>query len=220
MKKLIAFPLLFLLILPLSAVPFSVSASTGIRFDQTSRTPAVFSMSGEVGNLSIDLQYQAGGGLLTALDYRFGDKQNTSHIISASSTFFPEDKGGWTGISYLFSQNFIWDFFSIRYGIGVQGSVSWSHYSRVPLWSLAPLLSLSAAFSLDPIRITFYASINHRWDRSWRFRPYCGLLAEGKINENNAVFVDSYITFAEMLMDRVVTDYAWSIRAGYIYRSR
>ncbi len=210
--------LLLSLLLPLPAADFSLSLSAGARIDQHPSDAFIYALGAEYENIGLSFQHQIDGGLDVALSYKL-ESGNMNHLFSLSNDYIPRE-GGWSGALYLFSQDFRFGYFALGYGVGIQGAITYSDHTSHIGFSLAPLMHLYAGFASDYLSILAYASLSHPYDRTWRFKPYFGAIAEVLITDGHSLFADAYIACSEMLMDPVWTPYIWSIRAGYIYRGK
>ena len=201
----------------LHASPLSFSIEAGLSHDTVSSSDLVIGASGSYDDFSLRLQHQVGGDVNLAFAWMPEQGRSIRHVLSAYTEYFPGE-GGWSSLSYLFTQHFRFGVFGLGYGAGVQAAVSYSPFSRCVLWSLSPELALGMGLFWERFSISVYAALNHPYEMSWRFRPSAGIRLEASPGGGSSLFLDGSIGFAEALMDPVYVIQDWSVRAGYIYR--
>ncbi len=201
----------------LHASPLSFSIEAGLSHDTVSSSDLAIGVGGSYDDFSLRLQHQVGGDVNLAFAWMPEQGRSMRHVLSAYTEYFPEE-GGWSSISYLFTQHFRFGVFGLGYGAGVQAAVSYSPFSSCVLLSLSPELALGLGLFWDRFSISVYASLNHPYEMSWRFRPFAGIRLEASPGGGSSLFLDGVVGFTEALMDPVYVIRDWNVRAGYIYR--
>ena len=216
-KRIIVFLMAAMLSFSVSAADFSLIGMIGYRETTSLSFPASSSIGLSFDGFSFMLRGQGASQFDGMLSYELETGRTLSNKFILNTSYIPSE-GGWSGLSYLFSQHFRWGFFGLEYGLGLAAGAAYSEYSSLVMWSLSPLLKLSGTFYIDPASITLYFTMADEWERDWKALPVFGLRLGWDIDGNSSVFADGYIKWAEYLMDPVAMISGYGMRLGYSYR--
>lgn len=216
-KRIAMIMLSALLMMPLMAVSFEAEGMIGYRSTTALEFPATSSVRLSFDGFSVMFRGQGASQFDGMLSYELETGRTLSNKFILNTSYIPSE-GGWSGLSYLFSQHFRWGFFGLEYGLGLAVGAAYSEYSSLVMWSLSPLLKISGTFYIDPASITLYFTMAEEWERDWKALPVFGLRLGWDIDGNSSVFADGYIKWAEYLMDPVAMISGYGLRLGYSYR--
>ena len=216
-KRIIAVLAASMLCLPVCAAVFEIEGMIGYRETTSLSFPASSSIKITYDGFSFLFRGQGISQVEGIVSYDAKVGNTISNIFSAHTSYIPPE-GGWSDFSYVFSQHFRWDFFSLRYGAGISAGMAYSLYAADVTWSFSPVLALSGTFFMDPASITLYFTMQDEWERDWKALPVFGLRLSWDIDGSSIIFADGYIKWAEYLMDPVAMISGYGVRLGYIYR--
>ena len=212
------FALFALLLIPyaLMAAPWSAGGFAGVRYRSTAPDLVLYGIDASYEGLG--LHFSGIGdddfSLVLGYDLRAGANIHNRFIFHTDNV---PGEGGFATIGYLFGQDFAWDWFRLAYGVGVQGSVSYSPFSD-PLFSIIPLLDIRLGFEFAPATVMFYFTMVHPESMEARLNASLGATAEFSITENHHVFLDGFIALDNIMDFHTYPISGWGVSAGYIYR--
>ena len=211
------FILLLLLPAMLFAVDWSAGASLGARYRSTAPDLFYYSLSASYENL--DFAFSGIGNDDIAADLRYDlSLGKTIHNEFIFHTDYTPGEGGYSSLGYLFSQQFRFSWFLLRYGIGVQGAVSYTPFADKPFYSLIPLLDLAIGFDIAPVSFIIYGTNASPDTSEWKLMLSFGTRCEVEISDEHLLFADGFIAIDNIMDMSDFTLSGWGVKLGYAYR--
>lgn len=212
MKKIIVFSALFLLSFSLFAL--SIEAGTGLSGTMNEKKDHLFFDAGvSYKDLSFYLNYKDGGKVNATAEY-YNKKGILNHQLDLF-TGYVFSEGGYTALSYLMRLNFKIYGFYIDVGGGAEGAVSYSEYTKVPLFILSPQFSIRLGYRNTLFDLALFLENNYRYEKEWNAKTSYGVDTVFNLTQKDSVLVSISFTHAEVLMDNYRVLYASRLRAGY-----
>ncbi len=216
-KKLVLLIVCLTISLPLFSIPFSIGTAIGHRNSSYIYTPVFLSLDAEIENFDLYFQTDLGKEYDIVLSYDIKQGKTLNHEINASTQLTP-GLGGFQTLSYIFSQNFKWDFFRLKYAIGVQGGIAWSPDSTKLAYSISPMGELLLGFDGSFFSFDLFLTTYLKEERSWKTVPQIGAVAEFDITDNFSLYASAYFEIAELFMHNYLVISAYGGKVGFIYR--
>lgn len=202
----------------LSAGDFSLGLSLGFRQSHTLGGSSVINASASYDEWSLNIQMQELEEISGSLVYNNSIGRTLHNEFILHSLYVPEE-GGFSDLSYVFSQNIkLWNCFRLYYGIGLQIGLAYSPYTVEYLWSLSPILKAGCELALFPFSIGVGYTLNSYTERSWKAVPIYEGYFEISFDKQNAIRLSGFMREAEFLVDPWHLITAYGIRVGYIYK--
>lgn len=123
--------------------------------------------------------------------------------------------GGFTGISYMGILNLNYSGFYFNLGGGAEGALSYSLYTKTPLFILSPQYRIRLGYRGDYYHVSLFLENNYRYEREWNAKSSAGIDLEFALSSSDFLTLDLSFTSAEVLMDPYRVLYAYRMRAGY-----
>ncbi len=159
------------------------------------------------------------------LDYKYGktvtgyaqyncDEGIWNHQVDLTTRYIFTE-GGYSSLGYMFIVNLEkWGLF-LNVGLGASANLSYSQYSREPLFMITKLMRLRLGYRGDRFRACLFLESNYRFEREWNPKAALGLSLEYDITDIDAVTFDAAVTSCEILMDPYRIFYSGRARVGY-----
>ena len=201
----------------LFASSWSVGASLGTRYRSTAPDLFYYFLSASYENL--DFAFSGIGNDDIAADLRYDlSLGKTIHNEFIFHTDYTPGEGGYSSLGYLFSQQFRFSWFLLRYGIGVQGAVSYTPFADKPFYSLIPLLDLAIGFDIAPVSFIIYGTNASPDTSEWKLMLSFGTRCEVEISDEHLLFADGFIAIDNIMDMSDFTLSGWGVKLGYAYR--
>lgn len=208
--------LVFLFIL----VSFSLSASImvegglGLSRTMTEGNELLFAdTSVYIDDFSFYAQYKVGNKLTGSITY-LNEDGILNHQVDLFSHYVLTE-GGYTGISYSLILSLKLYGFYFKLGGGAQGALSYSEYTKEPLFILSPQFRIRGGYKAEWGNISLFLENNYRYEREWNAKTSCGLDFEYYVTDKDTLMLDYSLTSCEVLMDPFRVLYATRMRVGY-----
>lgn len=213
MKKTALFVLLVLVAFSLNA-SMSVEVGTGVSNICTDEEDALF-FDGEFDfdAWTFYLNWRGKDNLFTSASWT-----GSTGIINHQGDLFSRfifGQGGFTGISYMAVLNLSIKGFYFNLGAGAEGALSYSLYTKTPLFILSPQYRVRLGYCGDYYHISLFLENNYRYEREWNAKSSAGVDVEFALTSSDFLTLDLSFTSAEVLMDPYRVLYAYRMRAGY-----
>ncbi len=212
MKKITAFCALLFVALSLSALTFE--GGLGLSGTMNEKKDHLF-VDGAVSydDFSLYLAYKGGGKLNATAEY-YNKKGILNHQLDLF-TGYVFSEGGYTALSYLMRLNFKIYGFYFDIGGGAEGALSYSEYTKLPLFILSPQFSIRLGYRNTLFDLALFLENNYRYEKEWNAKTSYGIDTVFNLTPKDSVLVSISFTHAEVLMDNYRVLYASRIRAGY-----
>ncbi len=216
MKKFILLVVVLLLDIFIYAAEWNVGFFGGVRYRSISPDKFSYGLFAGYDDFSIHFSgISADDFLITATyDLDIGRTIHNNFIIHSDNV--PEE-GGFSTLSYVFSQLFSWKLMILGYGVGVQTGISYSPFSST-YYSVIPLFDFRVGIHSDSFFSTIYCTMIHPETMEWKMTATAGAVAEIEIENGHFIFADAYFVFDNLIDVNTLVLSGWGIKAGYIYR--
>ena len=210
---------LLVLLLLLAAVSLysaqSIEVGSGAAYNNTQDNfPKPFlDVTYTLDRFSFYLDYKYDRTVTGYVQYNY-DEGIWNHQVDLTSRFvFTE--GGYSSLSYMFIVNLEkWGLF-LNVGLGAAANLSYSLYTREPLFMLTKLMRLRLGYRGERFSICLFLENNYRYEREWNPKEALGLSFAYNITDVDTVTFDVAVTSCEMLIDPYRIFYSGRARAGY-----
>lgn len=216
LKRISALVLFLAAMTSVSAVSWKAGTFLGARYRSTSSSLFSYGAFAAVDDFSFNFSAIGAEDFAATLSYDLKVGKTIHNYFTIHIDNVPGE-GGFSTLSYLFSQHFKSRYLFFSYALGVQGGISYSPFSP-PFFSLIPAYDLRAGFCLSPFSLSIYTTTAMSETIEWKMVLNSGLSAVIALSEKQSIFVDSFIVL-DNLMD--VSNYllsGWALRVGYAYK--
>lgn len=217
MRRTILVSIIIALCIPLYSLPVSFETALGHRNSSIADSPVFFSAKGGIGPASLYFQTDDGQIFDFVLDLGFEQGKTLEHHLNSSLQLIP-DNGGFTTLSYLFTQDLRWRWGHFRYGIGVQLGYAWSLYSAKPAYSISPMGEVTLGFDAGGFSSDIFLTTYADEERSWKETPVIGTRLEYDFDEHLSFYTSAYVEIAELFMQPYILISAYGGKAGFVFR--
>ncbi len=159
------------------------------------------------------------------LDYKYGktvtgyaqyncDEGIWNHQVDLTTRYIFTE-GGYSSLGYMFIVNLEkWGLF-LNVGLGASANLSYSQYSREPLFMITKLMRLRLGYRGARFSAYLFLENNYRFEREWNPKEALGLSLGYNITDVDTVTLDVAVTSCEMLIDPYRIFYSGRARVGY-----
>lgn len=212
MKRLLLILLLMMMTLSLFAV--KVEGGVGLSQTMTEKKGLVFAdASLYQDDFSFYGSYKAGNKIYACVTYL-----NEDGFINHQADIFSHfviSEGGYSAISYSMILSFKLAGFYFKLGGGAEGALSYSLYTKEPLFILSPQFRIRGGYRASWGDISLFFENNYRYEREWNAKTSVGVDLEYNVTEKDTLILDYSLTSAEVLMDPYRVLYATRMRVAY-----
>ena len=216
-RSLASVMMLVVLACGLAAEPVSFDWSLGTRRSSIEDEPMFFALTVSYAGAAFRFQTDMGDIFDLALSYDIDQGSTLTHTFSTTMQTVPWE-GGFNTLSYIFSQDLVFDWFHVKYAAGLQTGMSWSPYSLILQWSISPLLELRTGIRASGFHADVFATSFLAEERSWKSTLCVGFETGIEVDRQLAFYVRGYAELAEVLMNPYITVAGYGIGAGVVLR--
>ncbi len=214
MKKTILILLALAAMLPLSA-SVSIEGATGLSYNMTyDSSPMMFGdMTVTYDDWSIYMEYRYRSTFTADIQYK-----NTKGILNHQANVFSRwilSEGGFTAAGYMLILNLGVKGFYFNLGLGTEGALSYSPYSKEPLFILSPQARVRLGYRSDIFGVCIFLENNYRSEKEWNAKTSLGLDFSFFLSSEDTLLLTVSATSCEVLMDPYRILYSSRVRAGW-----
>ena len=197
------------------AASVSVEGATGVSYNMTmDGSPKVFGdLTVAYDDWSLYTEYKYKNSITADIQYH-----STEGILNHQANVFSRwilKEGGFTAASYMLILNLGVKGFYFNLGLGVEGAVSYSPYSKEPLFILSPQARVKLGYENNLFGVCIFLEDNYRSEKEWNAKTSLGLDFSFSLSDRDSLLLTVSATSCEVLMDPYRILYSSRVRTGY-----
>lgn len=213
MKKLI-------LIIVMALLPFMlfssmmIEAGGGVSSNVNEKPYALYGdMTLYLDDFSFYVNYKNKGKINGYVEY-FNKDGIINHQLDVFTQYIFTE-GGYSALSYMMILNLTFGGYYFNLGGGGEGAVSYSEYTKTPLFILSPQFRIRAGYKGDIFSCALFLENNYRFEKDWNAKTSYGAEMDFFVTPRDTVSLSLSFTSAEVLMDNFRVLYATRMRMAY-----